>query len=354
MGADEAAWAGARRLFEEVFGHPVSAVHWAWKYGAAADARCLNLVAIGPEGPSRPWGHVGCRVMPAHWRGQMVWGAHLTDVMVHPQARGGLGPQTLYARLMRAMATELMRLPQPLLAWGFPGLTPSRLGARMGLYRPLQRVTVHTVKFERPNPSWALPFRTSSLFGRCKVVEQAWDEQTLRALDTLWSRHTAHRAPRGDVAFAPGTATHPACNSAPVVVRNAAYMAWRYREHPGKPYRLWRVQGPWWHPLGWLVSRQDPQPLVVDQLLPAQWSSGERWGDVLRALAHASGERQWSTWNAPNPDGEAAQSALSLIVPVEFRAAELAGAGTSIWTKAVAATPSAHPVAFQPGDTDVF
>lgn len=373
---------GVRRLFQEVFDHEVSAAHWHWKYGPVAGAQSLNWVALGPEGPARPWGHVGARLMPGWWCGQRVQLAHLTDVMVHPQVRGNLQPNTVYARLMRTMAQALIDAGGPtLLAWGFPGLTPARLGARMGLYRPLQRLSLFHVNAssseERQPPSGPQPLgprisvwppsgwrRASPL--RCTVHAQAWDAAWL---NHMWQRHAADspavQAPSG---APPGTPAMigPAHLS---VQKDAAYGLWRYRDHPAQPYRLWRVQGPWWRSLGWIVTRAEPQPLVVDILLPPQWRSGSAWSEVLRALSLASGCAQWTTWNAPDPGITPFETETSLIVPVEFRAAELAAGEPSPWTRAhsearsehhslhgweAAGTPPLPHPWFQPGDTDVF
>ena len=362
LGRDEAAAQGVRRLFHEVFGHEVSAAHWAWKYGPGADAQALHWVAVGPEGPDRPWGHVGARVMPGWWRGQPLRLAHLTDVMVHPRLRGNLQPDTVYARLMRTMAQSLMANEgqAPLLAWGFPGLTPARLGARMGLYRPLQRIALHHVQAGAPEPRRAPAFS----IGRrqtCRVQAQDWDAAWL---DRIWHGHAATSP-----ATSPSIPTQPAGPQHLSVQKDAAYCLWRYRDHPAGHYRLWRVQGPWWRPLGWLITRSEPQPLVVDTLLPWPWRTGTAWSQVLQALARASGTAQWTTWNVPDPALTPFETETSLIVPVEFRAAELAGGGPSAWTaasQAGAATAqppalssrvvpaSIQPPWFQPGDTDVF
>ena len=373
LGRDDAAVDGVRRLFHEVFGHEVSAEHWRWKYGPAAGAQTLNWVAVGVEGPARPWGHVGARVMPGWWCGRPARLAHLTDVMVHPSLRGDLQRDTVYARLMRAMARALLEPGgPPLLAWGFPGLTPARLGARMGLYRPLQRVIrhhVHAAPSEGQSHAsglYALQALAAGALG-FKVKPQGWDTPWL---NRIWQRHADALC---------GPSRRPVLPSPPgpgslSVQKDAAYCLWRYRDHPNRPYQLWNIQGPWRRAIGWLITRAEPEPSVVDALLPMELRTGMAWSRILIALASASGQPQWATWHEPDRSLTPFQSETNLIVPVEFRAAELTGAGPSIWTQVTTVEAPAHdhgqatarprsssavprplqPPWFYPGDTDVF
>lgn len=328
----EPAQAAVRRLFETVFGHPVSAAHWAWKYGPAAGAQAMQWVAYGEAGPDEPLGHVGARLMPGIWQGQPCWVAHLTDVMVHPQARAGLQSTSTYAQLMRAMAKALLKQTQapgaghrhramPLLAHGFPGLTPARLGQRMGLYRPLGQVQVHRAVFPASprRPWWGWHLRPL-----------VWEEDLL---NRLWAHHAPDQVQ-------------------PSICKDAAYLAWRYRDHPAQPYRVWLLLSPWRRCSGWLVTRDEPQALVVDALLPSHLQAPGGWAKVVAALAQASGQAEWTTWRPLQGAGARVVTETSLIVPVEFRASELSGASPSPWTALGARAEDAQ--IFQPGDTDVF
>lgn len=358
MGADAAGLDGVRRLFSDVFGHTVSADHWLWKYGPGI-GRSFNWVAVGPDGPARPWGHVGARVVPGLWHGQAARLVHLTDVMVHPGLRGNLQPDTVYARLMRAMAECLVDREGPgVLAWGFPGLTPARLGTRMGLYRPLQRISEYQVDFSNPR----LVTTTTKCWpiGRvCRVQPQSWDVPWLNG---VWQSYTSK--PRLRPIRSPGRSSVEALMGLPqlLVQKDAAYCLWRYRDHPAKPYRLWRVHGPWWQTLGWVVTRSDPRPLVVDALLPVAWTTGKAWSAVLWGLSRVSGCTEWTTWSPPDPGLTPVRTETSLIVPVEFLSSHLAGRGVSAWTLTQPRSNRFHvPLEspwqrpwFQPGDTDVF
>lgn len=384
LGIGEAADpAGLRQLFEEVFGQPVSAAHWAWKYGPAAGGRGLHRVAAA-AGPLV--GHVGARIMPGCWQGQPARLAHLTDVMVHPQARDGLQASTPYAQLMRAMAQALVQQAPPgatpLFAYGFPGLTPARLGRRMGLYRPLGRVQAYRVAFaacalagaQRPW-TWRVRLANGTPGGHEPPTAPAADWPAAW-LDQQWARMAPQQA-------------------GPVVRKDSAYLAWRYRDHPTHRYQLWQVLAPWSAPVvgwgtaagGWLVTRLQPQSVVVDSLLPLSAQQPQAWLRILQALAQVSGQAEWTTWRPVQ--GSVGTSPMvevhretSLIVPVEFRADELSEGGPSAWAQHDAAhglvhplrlgtagradlaghPPAGHPAVgttsggplFQPGDTDVF
>lgn len=328
----EPAQAAVRRLFEIVFGQTVSAAHWAWKYEQVADAQALQWVAYEDSRPGEPLGHVGARLMPGVWQQQPCWMAHLTDVMVHPRARQGMQSTSTYARLMRVMAQALLQLVRaqgavrgnrhlPLLAYGFPGSTPASLGQRMGLYRPLGRVQVHEAVFP-------------------EVLRQHWWSWQVRPLH--WSEDQLNQQ------WAQLAADQPQ----PSVSKTAAYLAWRYRDHPAQPYRCWQVLSPFGRSSGWLVTREEPRALVVDALVPRQLQAPSGWADVMAALVRASGRTEWATWRTLQSAQATVRTETSLIVPVEFRASEIHGDAPSQWTALGHRACDAH--LFQPGDTDVF
>ena len=230
---------------------------------------------------------------------------------------------------MRGLAEALWRLSartpgEPLFAHGFPGRTPSRLGQRMGLYRPLGPVQVHQVQAVGAPPSW----------WSCRVHPMSWDAGLSGSpawIDRQWHRLSPQQG-----------------HTQPIACRTAAYMGWRYRDHPAQPYRLWRVSSQGVRTLGWLVTRDQPDPAVIDSLLPASWSHPAHWGSVLAALAHASGQPNWASWRAAGGPFVHVSGEESLIVPGEFRYADILGHTPSAW----ALQPSAPT--FQPGDTDVY
>jgi len=243
--------------------------------------------------------------------------AQLSDVMVHPRARGGLARSGTYPRLMAAMRAHLHTLAAagpPLFAYGFPGETPSRLGTRLGFYRPLYRCTEYLWTSE---PSGVAGIGAQWYWRLQALPAKAWSAP--RLLDQLWARNMGRQP-------------------APTVVKNAAYLHWRYAQHPNLGYTLWLLRPLLGRPAGWVITRQQPQPFIVDACLPPAWLQGNGLRRLHQALVRASGISAWSAW-APICDAHT-PSRPTPIIAVEFDAGHL----HPTWP-----TPQ-----FQPGDTDVF
>ena len=301
----------ACQLFETVFHHPASPAWWAWKYHQPPGGQSINLVARTSDGGDL-LGHVGAVVLPGQYAGQPVRMAHLTDVMVHPKARSGLQTDGLYGRLMAAMREQLQAVApdaSPLYAYGFPGRTPSRLGARLKLYRPLH--TCQEYQWHETRGGW--------LDRLCRLQACAEGAWPLDLIDRIWLDNASQQ-------------------EAPVVIRSGAYLQWRYASHPQKPYTLWLVGPLMGVPVGWIITRRQPKPVVVDAMLPAPWRAAARWHRMLRELARTSGDGPWSGWFSVR--GAQQEITPTMIVAVEFDA----GGFHPQW-------PAPQ---FQPGDTDVF
>jgi hypothetical protein len=327
-------------LFHTAFGLELSEQHWQWKYGGLPGSHRFHVLALLG---GQPIGHVGALVQPAWASGSpglapaAAWMAHLTDVMVHPAHRGGLGPDGIYPTIMTTMATHLSRWQaqtrRPLYAYGFPGLTPSRLGHRMGLYRPLFRVQEYALNTTAPG-GWLWRLRHVPGGPLSEGLRQELDDLDRRAapVPSVTGTADAHIPPR--------------------LRKDGAYVEWRYALHPARPYRMFLLRSPMGRLRGWCVLRIAPQPKFVDlctddpclrpRLVAAASSppgsaQGGTDGQPYSPPRPRSPAIPWRTWIAQDAAGPGEPS---LIVPVEFRVP----GSTHDWPAP----------AFAPGDTDVF
>lgn len=291
-------------LFTTVFGHPVTPAQWHWKYQQGPRLGSLNMVARDAQG--RFVGHAGATVFAGSFQGRTLPLAQVCDIMVLPDARGGLGQQGTYPRVTEALRLQLQARFPGLLAYGFPGTRPFRLGERLGFYRHLYDIQESTLDAAAASPSgWLQAWR---------VMPADWDAA---ALERTWSRLGPSQ---------PG----------PMVARTADYLAWRYRDHPQHHYRLWACRR-WWRDAGWLVTRTlpDGSECVVDALLPNPADAPAAVAALCRAMSEQAGTAPTvRTW-LPLP-----QPVATPIVAMEFR---------------VQGWHADWPApAFQPGDTDVY
>lgn len=332
---------GLCQLFSDVFGQPMDTAQWRWKYMHAPGSQHYHALAAHAH-TGQLLGHMGVIIVPGVRGGQVIRMAHATDLMISPLARSGLGPDSVYRHIMhtvRARAMDAGPHAAPLFMYGFPGQRPATLAMRLGIQRRLQICTEYTTAPLVPAATaarrglwprlrqWIGAGRGSPL--RLEVqpqpgVDAAWGDAVL---DPLWHNRARELAAQS------------LPQAQPHIVKTGAYLRWRYLHHPlqhaqaGAPlYTLWLVGRPGRAPQGWLVTRQHPQPTVVDSSLPP----GDDWTvSALQALP-APAPGAWVSW-LPHP------GALARPTPIWATAMQ----GSEFYD----GWPSPP---FQPGDTDVF
>lgn len=302
-------------LFAKVFGHSTEPAHWAWKYLQGPRLGGLNLVVRNT--PGQIVGHVGASVFEGELQGRKLPMAQVTDVMVDPSARGTFDSQGVYAQFMRQMLQALSQKFSGVFTYGFVGIRPYRLGARMGHYRSQQECREGLMS----------PTQKTGWRDRIYTAEPIeWKDALAQNLfERIWQKSSPDL-------------------KRPTVVRNSAYMQWRYAHHPQNLYRLWLIKS-LGRTTGWVVTRCMPsgQHTLID-LLPTQNGSVAQtqtlaaMAAVCRALQSDCPQTpaMLSAWSIDTPQSRL----LEPIIAVEIRADQ--------WH-----TLSHKPV-FVPGDTDVF
>ena len=334
---------GICQLFSDVFSHPMSTQHWRWKYMQAPGSQHYHALAAH-AGTGQLLGHMGVSILPGVRGGQAIRMAHASDLMISPLARTGLGPDSVYRHIMhtvRERAFDAGPGAAPLFMYGFPGQRPATLAMRLGIQRRLQICTEYTT-----DPAATANLPAQGLWLR---LQQRWQQRgSLRlqalaqpgeeaawsdaVLDPIWQRRAHSLAAQDPAKARPG------------IAKTAAYVRWRYLHHPQQQaqpgsaslYTLWLLNRPGQPPEGWLVTRQTPQPTVVDSCLPGGIDGNGTWvAAALQALVQQA-PGPWTSW-LPHPGAQARP--------------------TPIWATAMEGAqfhdqwPSPE---FQPGDTDVY
>ncbi|MDL5036559.1 GNAT family N-acetyltransferase [Comamonas sp. Y6] len=312
------------QLFENVFHQPMVPSYWQWKYLQGPGANSFGIVVEHMETGCMV-GHMGVQVLPGMRAGEALRMGQVCDVMLHPEYRAGIGPHSTYLRMnyaLRQLAHGPCTKP-PLYMYGFPGVRPANLGERIGVYRRLlvcneyKTLSGQTDGYSIKNFLHHLnPWRLH--------IEQIQEEDFLQmdsVFDEIWQRYSE-------------------INSlVPKIIKNAAYIRWRYWMHPHQNldsaqslYALWGLRKGR-ELVGWLVTRMQSQPTVVDSCLPS-----DQITEALRLLPMPSPESQkgWISWLA--------QSKVPA-VSTPIHAVEVLGQPFHVdWP-----CPD-----FQPGDTDVY
>ncbi len=310
-----------RALFAQVFGQPMAAGLWHWKYG---DGRG---VATGTRecASGRLLAHYGGTRRAFVCAGQALAAVQVGDVMVQAGARGVLSRSGPFAVATRRLLD--LHIGQGLafdFGFGFPNARAGRLGELLGLYRPACEVlAVHW-----PAPHGA-PLARARRGGRLSALDWG-DAASARRLDALWQRLAR------------------SSEAAQCVLgrRDAAWWRHRYANHPDAPYRCLWVRARWTRRLlGAVALRPGPDAHAPWELLDWLCAPGDTGAVLPAALAHcaaqgAAGLQAWLSaplWTqvraaAPGLAGGAAQPACTAVVstPRSARADALL-AGRAWW-----------------------
>ncbi|WP_337287497.1 GNAT family N-acetyltransferase [Candidatus Methylomirabilis sp.] len=261
-------------LFRTVFGVECLPEHWRWKY----EANPLGHYSLVVETPSGELvGHYGGVPVRIAWGEKTVVMPQIADAMIDPQVRRGLRRPGVFAPLVNQYIAGLGQMAG---GYGFPTPEHLRAGKRLAGFVPLG-----------PVPLLTKPIHVGATAqGRRSLFVTVNEEKELDAgLDRLWERC------RHDLSVA--------------VIRDAAYLRWRYLQCPDAHYHLLvarrrfsgTVMGVAVVRLGW---QDRPVACLVDWLVPSGSAAvGEALLAYVEWLAGTAGMESLQAWFPP-PSGQ--------------------------------------------------
>jgi hypothetical protein len=205
-------YAAVSTLFADIFKQPMSTAFHAWKYRPGKG--CAVLVFKDDELVAH-YGGVGADIV---LRGKDSTAVQIVDVMVKPSVRQAVRKTSPFFLAVTQFGERFVGYERPwLLAYGFPNERAMRLGVHMGFYalvgRMVELVWNSAAAARAPRPWWQLDTLT-----RDNVASYT------KTLDALWARM------RRDLT--------QAC----AVIKDAAWLRWRYFEHPERDYQVTLVR----------------------------------------------------------------------------------------------------------------
>lgn len=255
-----------RRLFEEVFGHPLSAAEWQWKYGEGRGQ------ALALERDGELLAHFGGLSRRVVHEGREVLACQVCDVAVAARARNSLRRQGPLHGLTSAFLNAQIGWERPhLLGFGFPTDRAFGVAERLGFYAEVDQMWAVAW------PARALGFWDGLV---CEPLDAAQLQDRATEIKCLWN---AMRA------------ALPGCT---LGVRNADWLRHRYLAHPRFQYELCAVRRPWRSALlGLAVWRRHAEHLEwVDLIAPPQaWPQLLRAGQAAAAAAGLARLEVWTT-----------------------------------------------------------
>lgn len=193
-------------LFVRAFGTALSPARWDWKY---AQAPCWGMVV---ERDQHMIGFYGGMPRMFTLQGQNVPGVQIGDTMVDPQQRGVSTRKGPFMVAASAYFEHMDTLhPGTQFAFGFPPERLLALGVRLGVYAPINSISILIWPALPPQRHVLLKTRCINGWPRARQHQ---------AISYLWA------------------AMRSAWPAMLLPVRDALWLAYRYLDHPEKHYEL--------------------------------------------------------------------------------------------------------------------
>lgn len=283
-----------RELFLEVFGHPMSAAFWAWKYGEGGSS------GVGVFKDGVLVSHYGGAGVAIRYKGAPARAVQITDVMVKPAARQAVRSKGAFYLAGSHFAEWSVGYDRPYLTgYGFPSGRSMALAERSGLYARVG----HMVQFD-----WTVPARGMAVLWRYRteVLDAAAFARSRADIESLWQH------------LQEDLADHI------VVQKNAAWVEHRYLRNPDRSYRLVLVRGRLsGRPVGLVVLKEEADKVqLMDCLAHLQYVPVLL--QVAKAETRACGRTLLYTWcsaafAACFAHAGAVERELSIITPCTTR-----------------------------------
>lgn len=193
-------------LFVRAFGTALLPARWHWKY---QDAPCWGTMV---ERDNCAIGFFGGMPRAFTLRNQSVLGVQIGDTMVEPKQRGvstRKGPFMVAAAAYFEQMDTLHRGAQ--FAFGFPPERVLALGVRLGLYAQIDSISILMWQSLQPQ---------RHVFLKTRLINKWPIERRQKAIERLWADMSA------------------SWPNVLLPVRNAAWLQYRYLDHPETNYEL--------------------------------------------------------------------------------------------------------------------
>jgi len=268
---------GILALFQRVFGQERSLAHWRWKF---QDNLVGRHIMLGVTEPGEVVGQYATIPVRATVDGKRFIFSQPVDSMIDPDYRRGLKKPGLFVSIFLQFRDEYCRPDRAAVMYGFPIPEPLRIGQRLMGYVPLHPI-VKLVK-----PIGGAPHRTPwqqlvELLHRGRVQVREVNRFDLSG-DRLWAR--CERELRV------------------AIVRDAAYLNWRYAECPDVKYRLLQAEERISHRVCGLAVlrlgvRGQPVALLMDWMVPqGDWVTADRLLKRSCQEAESAGLTELQAW----------------------------------------------------------
>ncbi len=253
------------RLFNEVFGHEMSAQHYQWKY---VEGHGYGVVA---EKSGEIVGHYGGVLRDILAFGAPGRAYQILDVMVDAKERAVLTRNGPFAMMASSFAEQAACIHAPY-GFGFPTGRHMQLAERIGLYSEVGRIV---------ELSWPAGSRWPRPDTRLTAVYEN-NPGALRDIDLLWRKMAVDY------------------RDALICVRDADHVRHRFLRHPDRQYHVLLVRRRLGRGvLGALVLRRDDEKLILVDLIARQADYGLMI-DQARRIATRLGHEQLIFWVTEN------------------------------------------------------
>ncbi|MBN1296037.1 GNAT family N-acetyltransferase [bacterium] len=280
-------------LFHDVFAVDRTSDHWEWKYFRNPHGDSVAAVAVSDGSAVGFYGLIPRRIRI----GNTIETAYQeVDLMVHPEHGGG----GAFKKMGQMVYDRVEAVRQPC-TFGFPNQTSLPLGRRILGWRAIRSIPLYTMLLA---PARVL---------HDKMPHFPGGDRLLNGIFGVYHRIRGRHRFRGmirdvtDRPFPAGDA-HERDGTEIAFIRDAAYLTWRYRKHPDRAARAYRIYEATTESsgVGWCIVSMPPgdRATICELMYPRPWRKDaiaamirHIAGDCRRAGCHSL--RVWALDNTP-------------------------------------------------------
>jgi hypothetical protein len=251
-------------LFNKIFPDEMSLSHWQWKYQRE---QSRAIVAYRDGKLIAHYGGVGTDIL---MEGGHSTAIQVADLMVDPSERQAVRQNSPFFLMASAFLDNYVGYEKPFyLGYGFPSDRAMALSDRLGLFTPIG--IMHEITWEINGADFPQSHNLT------EITQANFADYTDR-INSLWMRFSKNLAQRY------------------VCKKDAAFILWRYLEHPAKTYAIYLVTGRFTGKAKYLlVMRHDQQKSMLMDILTSKLDLVPAI-KLAKQLAWQQGNRKLVTW----------------------------------------------------------
>jgi len=189
---------GIISLFFVAFHKKIDVEYWRWKF---CRLDTVYSFVIESSLDKKIVGYVGAIPLEGSYNNQQIPCFQMCDVMIHPEARGGLSSHNLFVQAFKKTIESILQKHNNAFCFGYPGKRILTLAQRARIYGNVEQAHMYELASKKQ---------------RLRLIQMRQLQWTDKRIDKIWKKLESQYKL--------------------VINRDQSYLNWRYASHPCNRY----------------------------------------------------------------------------------------------------------------------